>query len=100
MSDHPKVRIEFWIADRLGYDEPGPVITEEVLPEGDSLRGVLNRLAERSSRFSESVFDPATQSLSSEVSLILNDHINLPQGLDTILKTGDRILFLPILAGG
>ncbi len=100
MNDNPKVRVEFWMADRLGWDKPGPLITEEILENGDSLRGLLNRLAEKNSRFPEAVFDPATQSLSSEVSLILNDHVDLPQGLDTPLKNGDRVLFLPILAGG
>ncbi len=95
-----KVRVEFWMADRLGWDTPGPVVVEEELQGGDSLRAVLNRLAEKNSYFPEAVFDPATQSLSSEVSLILNNHTRLPQGLDTPLKDGDRILFLPILAGG
>jgi molybdopterin converting factor small subunit len=95
-----KVRLEFWMADRLGWKEPGPVILEEPLGEGDSLRALLTRFAEKNSLFPEAVFDPATQSLSSEVSLVYNGHVNLPQGLDTILKDGDRVLFLPILAGG
>jgi molybdopterin converting factor small subunit len=46
------------------------------------------------------LFDPETQSLSSEVSLLINNHIDLSQGMDTKLKDGDQILFLPILAGG
>jgi len=96
----PKVRLEFWMADRLGWDQPGPVVIEEPLEEEESLRGLLTRLAARFSHFSESLFDPRTQSLSSEVSIVINDHINLSQGMDTKLKSGDRILFLPILAGG
>ncbi len=96
----PKVRLEFWMADRLGWDQPGPVIMEEPIEEGESLRGLLTRLATRFSHFSEALFDPQTQTLSSEVSILINDHINLSQGMDTKLKGGDRILFLPILAGG
>ena len=88
------------MADRLSFDQPGPVILEEALEEGESLRSLLTRLAERISNFSEAVFDPQTQSLSSEVSILINNHINLSQGLDTKLKDGDQILFLPILAGG
>ena len=95
-----KVRLEFWMADRLGVDQPGPLIVEEPLEEGESLRSLLTRLAGRIGPFAEAVFDPRTQSLSSEVSLLLNNHIDLPQGMDTKLKEGDRILFLPILAGG
>ncbi len=96
----PKVRLEFWMADRLGWNQPGPVIIEEPLEEGESLRGLLSRLAARFDHFTEAVFDPQTQSLSSEVSILINDHVNLSQGMDTKLKAGDRILFLPILAGG
>jgi len=97
---HSKVRLEFWMADRLGVDQPGPLIVEEPLEEGESLRSLLTRLAGRIAPFAEAVFDPRTQSLSSEVSLLLNNHIDLPQGMDTKLKEGDQILFLPILAGG
>lgn len=96
-----KVRLEFWMADRLGWTQMGPMIVEEPLEEGDSLRSLLNRLAGRFREFPEAVFDPITQSLSSEVAVVINDQIqNLSQGLETRLKPGDRILFLPILAGG
>jgi molybdopterin converting factor small subunit len=95
-----KVRLEFWMADRLGFDQPGPVILEEPLEDGESLRHLLTRLSGRFHHFSENLFDPETQALSSEVSLILNNHVDLPRGMDTNLKNGDRILFLPILAGG
>jgi molybdopterin converting factor small subunit len=88
------------MADRLGFDQPGPIISEEPVEEGETLRSLLTRLAGRFGHFSEALFDPATQSLSSEVSILINNHINLSQGLDTKLKDGDRILFLPILAGG
>ncbi len=95
-----KVRLEFWMADRLGFDHPGPVILEEPLEDGESLRHLLTRLSARFSHFSENLFDPGTQSLSSEVSLVINNHVDLPQGMDTKLRDGDRVLFLPILAGG
>ncbi len=88
------------MADRLGFDQPGPIVVEERIQEGESLRSLLSRLAGRFPNFSESLFDPQTQSLSSEVSILLNSHVNLPQGMDTPLKDGDCILFLPILAGG
>ena len=88
------------MADRLGFDQPGPVILEEPLEDGESLRQLLTRLAPRFKYFSENLFDPETQSLSSEVHLVINNHVDLPQGMDTKLKHGDRVLFLPILAGG
>lgn len=96
-----KVKLEFWIGDRLGWKNPGPEVLEEWVEEGEPLRSLLNRLAKRLDQFPEAVFDPETQSLSSEVALVLNDHIqNLAQGLETPLREGDRVAFLPILAGG
>ena len=95
-----KVRLEFWMADRLGFDQPNPVILDEPLEDAESLRALLTRLAGRFNHFSENLFDPQTQSLSSEVSILINNHINLSQRMDTQLRDGDRILFLPILAGG
>jgi molybdopterin converting factor small subunit len=88
------------MADRLGFDQPGPVILEEPMEDGESLRHLLTRLSGRFDHFSENLFDPGTQTLSSEVSLVLNNHVDLPGGMDTKLKDRDRILFLPILAGG
>jgi molybdopterin converting factor small subunit len=88
------------MADRLGFDQPGPVILEEPLEEAESLRALLTRLAGRFKDFSENLFDPQTHSLSSEVTILINSHTHLSQGMDTKLKDGDKILFLPILAGG
>jgi molybdopterin converting factor small subunit len=95
-----KVRLEFWMADRLGFDHPGPIILEEPLDGDESIRILLTRLVGRFDHFAENLFDPETQTLSSEVTLVFNSHVDLPQGMDTKLKPGDRILFLPILAGG
>ena len=96
-----KVKLEFWMADRLDWTGSVPLVIEEGLADGDSLRSVLGRLAERICRFPEAVFDPETQSLSSEVTIVINNSVgNMPDGLETKLKAGDHILFLPILAGG
>ncbi len=46
------------MADRLGFDQPGPVILEEPLEEGESLRSLLTRLAGRFSHFSETYSTP------------------------------------------
>ena len=88
------------MADRLGLNHQGPIILEEPLESNESIRGLLTRLAGRFDDYSENLFDPETQTLSSEVTLVFNGHVDLPQGMDTKLKAGDRILFLPILAGG
>ena len=96
-----KIKIELWMADRLGWAGSEPWIMEEPLVQDDTLFSVLTRLAEKMQEFSESVFDPTTHSLSSEVTIVLNDSVqNMSAGLGIPLKEGDHILFLPILAGG
>ena len=89
------------MSDRLGWTGPEPMIIEEPLSKEDTLYSVLNRLASKIRDFPESVFDPKTHSLSSEVTIVLNDTVwNMSDGLGVKLKEGDHILFLPILAGG
>ncbi|MBI4495871.1 MAG: MoaD/ThiS family protein [Deltaproteobacteria bacterium] len=95
------VHLEFWMGEWLGWTGAGPLCLEEPVEDGETVRGLLTRLAGRLPKFSRAVFDPETQSLSSEIALVLNDSIqSLSRGLETPLKEGDRLLFLPILAGG
>jgi molybdopterin converting factor small subunit len=97
----PKVHLEFWVADLLGWSHQGPMAIEEPVEEGESLRALLDRLAGRMEGFAGNIFDPVNQSLSSEIYILINGYVqNISLGLETRLKDGDRILFLPILAGG
>ena len=96
-----KVRIQFLMGDYLGWTPAGPMVMEEAIEEGDSLRSLLHRLSGRSPQFLGSIFDTETQSLSDEVAIVIDDHINnFSQGIETRLKDGDRILIFPYLAGG
>ena len=96
-----KVRLQFWMAGSPGGTQSGPMIMEEEIQEGESLRSLLNRLAGRIPQLPGPIFDPETQTLSSEVAMVINDHLNhFSQGLETKLKNGDRILIFPYLAGG
>jgi molybdopterin converting factor small subunit len=74
---------------------------EEEIQEGESLRSLLNRLGGRLPPLAGPIFDRETQTLSSEVAVVINDHLDhFSQGLETKLKNGDRILIFPYLAGG
>jgi len=96
-----KVRLQFWMAGSPGGAQSGTVMMEEEIREGESLRSLLNRLAGRLPQLAGPIFDPETQSLSSEVAVLINDHLDhFSQGLETKLKSGDRIFIFPYLAGG
>jgi len=96
-----KVRLQFWMAGSPGGAQSGTVMMEEEIREGESLRSLLNRLAGRLPQLAGPIFDPETQSLSSEVAVLINDHLDhFSQGLETKLKNGDRIFIFPYLAGG
>jgi len=96
-----KVRLQFWMASSPGGTQSGSMVMEEEIQEGESLRSLLNRLAGRLPQLPVPIFDPETQTLSSEVAVVINDHLDhFSQGLETELKNGDRIFIFPYLAGG
>lgn len=97
----PKVELRLWMTEWPGWSQAGPIVIEEPIEEGEPLRRLLTRLAERMPQLRETIFDPLTQSISGEVALVINDRVESPfQGLETRLKDGDRIFFFPYLAGG
>jgi molybdopterin converting factor small subunit len=96
-----KVRLQFWMASSPGGAQSGTVVMDEEIQEGESLRSLLNRLAGRLPQLPVPIFDPETQTLSSEVAVVINDHLDhFSHGLETKLKDGDRIFIFPYLAGG
>ena len=96
-----KVRLQFWTAGPPGETQSGRMTMDEEVQEGESLRSLLNRLAGRLRQLPGPIFDPETQTLSSEVAVVINDRLNhVSQGLETKLKDGDRIFIFPYLAGG
>jgi len=96
-----KVRLQFWMASSPGGTQSGSMVMEEEIQEGESLRSLLNRLAGRLPQLPVPIFDPETQTLSSEVAVVINDHLDhFSRGLETELKNGDRIFIFPYLAGG
>ncbi len=96
-----KVTLQFWMAGPVGEGQAGRIMMEEEIHEGESLRSLLNRLAGRLPKLPGPIFDPETQTLSSEVAVMVNEHLNhFSQGLETKLKNGDRILIFPYVAGG
>ena len=97
----PKVKLRLWMKDWPGWAQADPILLEEPIKDGELLRSLLDRLAERVPQFRETIFDPQTQCISGEVALVINDRVQSPAlGLEIKLQDGDQILFFPYLAGG
>jgi molybdopterin converting factor small subunit len=95
-----KVKLMLWIKEWPGSAQSGPIVIEEAIRNGETLSDLLNRLSEQVPQFREKIFDPATQRISDEMALVINDRIHSPHLLATKLQDGDRILFFPYIAGG
>lgn len=98
-----KVHLEIW-PWLSGHEEPAGfrrLILEEEVTEGETLRDFLSRIGEGHRVFREVIFDPRSQELSRQVTVIYNERLlELAEGLDTKLQDGDRLSFLPAFAGG
>lgn len=99
-----KVRLEFLpsLAETLGIEQKWEeVISEQGHNSITSVIDLLNRLAVRYPRFGELVFDVSTQKLTGKVSIFINNrHLTLVSGLETRLKEGDVLTFVPLIEGG
>lgn len=98
------VRLEFLsrLADTLGVEKTNEEVVLEVKTEGEkTVRGILSELAIKYPRFGELVFDVKTQKLIARVAIFCNgSHLELANGLETRIKDGDVLAFLPPLEGG
>ena len=68
----------------------------------NSLKTLLENLADQiGPKFHENIFDPSTQNLNDNVTILVNGrHYTALDGLETPLKSGDEISIFPPLGGG
>ena len=98
-----KIRLEIlpWLSDRLRDHGSGRLVFEEEVGEGTTIRQVLTAYAERDKTFQKFIYDTGSSQLNEFVNIIINDRfMELAQGLETELKHGDTLIFLPAFAGG
>jgi len=98
-----KVKLEVipWLTDYFGARGASRLVLEEEAAEGEKVRDLLVRLADRYQEFGRLAFDAEKGQLSGHITVICNNRLlELLDGLDTVLKEGDTILLLPAYAGG
>ncbi|MBM2824879.1 MAG: hypothetical protein HW402_543 [Dehalococcoidales bacterium] len=99
-----KVRLEFLpsLAETLGIEQ----MSEDVLPNvetggSSSLVALLNRLGAKYRLFGQIVFNIQTQQLTGGVAIFLNERsVETGTGLETRLRDGDKLTFVPVIEGG
>ena len=99
-----KVRLEFlsWLADTLRDERTGKDISMEIdAGDNTTVRDIVREFAVKYPRFGEITWDVRNQKLSGKVAIFCNSrHIEMVNGLDTKLRNGDVLTFLPSLEGG
>lgn len=96
-----KLKVNRWLCQALNLE---PIHSEEVsivALEGESLPGMVCRLAGEDGLFWKTIFDEKTQGVASNVLVILNGRVVNPYDrAETVLKEGDELTFLPMFDGG
>ncbi len=91
-----------WVAETLGEEGQGGEVTLDLpLPPQGTLQGLLEGLAGRYPSFGREVYDLASSQITPNVTLFMNGRsIVAGQALQTKLKAGDLLNFVPIAEGG
>ena len=77
------------------------IIFQEEIYSGISALDLFNRMALSRKDFGEFIFDKGSQRFNFHVSVMINEKIATASELSkTYLKNGDRIVIIPLAAGG
>lgn len=99
------VRVEIWAWPptpkvKLEKLKEGIIFQEEI-NSGMSALDLFNRMTLKRKDFGELIFDKGSQRFNFHVSVIINEKIATASELSkTYLKNGDRIVIIPLAAGG
>ncbi len=98
------VRVEFLFSTAHVIEGKGTSehsILQIDVEEGEKVRTLLDQLVGRYPRIRPVIFDATSANLNEEVTLFLNgQRLELLNGLETKLKDGDVLSFLPFISGG
>jgi molybdopterin converting factor small subunit len=96
-----KLRVNSWL--NKGVDANASNFDEFlwVVPEGESVVGLVRRFASENAVFHKAILDEKQQEILSNIVIILNGRIVDPDTCsETALKEGDEVTFGPMLHGG
>jgi molybdopterin converting factor small subunit len=101
MMPRVKLKVNRWLS-RDG--EADSTNFEKILTSawaGKSILGMVRRLAEENDSFRRAIFDGENQQIKPNIIVVLNGRIVNPyERLESTLKEGDELTFLPVQNGG
>ncbi len=101
-----KAKVHIDVLPALGEVLGMEAANEEAIPGPEtgaaySVKDLLNHLCTKYRRLGQIVFDCQTQKLTGQVVIFLNGRsLELVDGLETKLKDGDSVTFIPFIEGG
>jgi len=82
------------------YELTGVLKTEVEVPDGLTIRGLIDALARKYAKLREELLDEGGN-LKPMYNILVNGRaVEWLNGLDTRLKDGDEVVFIPLAAGG
>ncbi len=89
-----------WQVNIFG-DKESSVTLQEHIDKGATFEHLLNHLVASYPALTDTLIHPATQQLNDDIIVIINGKfLDLVGGLQTQLRHGDNIQFLPVIPGG
>ncbi len=90
-----------WLCEHVNIAPPDSGGIPVTVPEGESVRGMLCRLAADRGGFWETFLDAQAQEVGGHVLVILNGRLVNPADRgESLLRDGDQVLLLPMIEGG
>lgn len=95
------IEIMLWLKDDFDHESSGSLVLEEIVTPGTSIVDLIHLMADKYPKFGKKAFDDQKQALTDYCLVILNESIVTALAeLNTELKEGDAVKFLPAFFGG
>ncbi len=98
-----EITVEFipWLSNQIQPGQAGRLVMRQAISGGDTVRTLLERMAQADPRLAANVFNLKAHELHEHVAAVLNDRmLELLGGLDQPLQEGDTLTLLPTFQGG
>ncbi|HSF33991.1 MAG TPA: MoaD/ThiS family protein [Candidatus Tectomicrobia bacterium] len=98
---HIQIDTVAWVTRFVGGNGSDRISFDLAIEPGDTVRIVLRRLSERFPQLQYALWDPESGELGEHIEVVVNGAIlGVRYGLDSALKSGDRILLFGQYMGG